>query len=334
MLKLIIDPSELQINNPISALIYGQPGVGKTSLSLSAPKPLLIDLDRGLHRVDKRFQCPSVQVTHYDDVVEALASPEIERFETIVFDTLGKMIDRMSDWVCQSNSRLRQADGTLSMKGWGVIKMKFQELLRSAFSANKNLIFVAHEKEDKDGDIRFVRPDVSGSSGKDIIKELDLMGYMEMKGNKRTISFNPTEKYYAKNSLGLETIIEIPPMKHGNTFFQDKILGEIYKKKQIDTNLTKKYEEMKNAHMETIDAITNIDDLNDAYRKLQAEEELWDSENHWKKLLKAKCDLLGATYNRISGDFESLKQKLEDESSSKIMAAFNMKKQQLAAATA
>lgn len=50
-MSLLTQPSELKHNQPISCLIYGQPGTGKTTLALSADKPVLIDLDRGLYNI-------------------------------------------------------------------------------------------------------------------------------------------------------------------------------------------------------------------------------------------------------------------------------------------
>jgi hypothetical protein len=79
-------------------MIYGAPAAGKTTLALSAPKPFLIDLDRGLHRVDKRYHCDSLQVNNLDEITEVLGSREIDRYETIVIDTLGKLVDQISDW--------------------------------------------------------------------------------------------------------------------------------------------------------------------------------------------------------------------------------------------
>lgn len=229
-MSLLTQPSELKHNQPISCLIYGQPGTGKTTLALSADKPVLIDLDRGLYRVEKRFQCPSLQVENYQQILDLLKSGELAPFNTIVIDTLGKLVDRMGDYVARQNPKFKQGDGTLSMKAWGAIKVQFTALVKQIFNSNKSVIFVAHEKEDKDDDIRFVRPDVSGSSGKDIVKELDLMGYMEMKGNKRTVSFTPNEKYYAKNALNLPPVIEVPNTASGNTFFQDKIVAAVAEK--------------------------------------------------------------------------------------------------------
>ena len=44
---LIKKPNELTVKNALSALIYGQPGMGKTTLALSSPQPLLLDFDGG-----------------------------------------------------------------------------------------------------------------------------------------------------------------------------------------------------------------------------------------------------------------------------------------------
>ena len=55
-MTLIRKPAELEIPQKIKALVYGQAGMGKTTLSLSAPKPLLLDFDNGTHRVNYGHQ--------------------------------------------------------------------------------------------------------------------------------------------------------------------------------------------------------------------------------------------------------------------------------------
>ncbi len=304
-MSLLIQPSELTNTQPISCMIYGQPGTGKTTLALSASKPVLIDLDRGLHRVEKRFQCPSLQVENYQQILDLLKSGELSPFDTIVIDTLGKLVDRMGDYVAIANPKFKQGDGTLSMKAWGAIKVQFSNLIKTIFNMNKSVIFVAHEKEDKDGDVRFVRPDVSGSSGKDIVKELDLMGYVEMKGNKRTVSFTPSEKFYAKNSLGLPSVIEIPDTASGNTFFQDKIVAAVAHKRQQEAELLNEYESLKNVIDAKCSCIMDINSLNEVYTEMQNLQVIWDSQIYAKHLLKAKTDELKAMFNRSTKKFEA-----------------------------
>ena len=303
-MSLLTQPSELKHNQPISSLIYGQPGTGKTTLALSADKPVLIDLDRGLYRVEKRFQSPSLQVENYQQILDLINSDELRPFNTIVIDTLGKLVDRMGDFVVRQNPKFKQGDGTLSMKAWGAIKIQFSALVKQIFNSNKSVIFVAHEKEDKDGDIRFVRPDVSGSSGKDIVKELDLMGYMEMKGNKRTVSFTPNEKYYAKNALNLPPVIEVPDTASGNTFFQDKIVAAVAEKRRQEAELLADYESLKNVIETKVGEIKDITVLNEVYGEIRGLQVIWDSQIFANKMLKEKAAALKARYNKETGKFE------------------------------
>ena len=303
-MTLLTQPNELTTTQPISCMIYGQPGTGKTTLALSSDKPVLIDLDKGLHRVETRFRCPSLQVDNYKQILELLQSDEIKPFNTIVIDTLGKLIDRMGDYVALNNPKYKQADGTLAMKGWGAVKIQFQNLVKQIFNMNKSVIFVAHEKEDKDGDTRFVRPDVAGSSGKDIIKELDLMGYVEMRGNKRTVSFTPSEKFYAKNSLGLEPVIEIPDTINGNTFFVEKIVNAVEEKRKADAETLELYNSLKEMIDSKISAITDIQSLNDTYAELKEMQVIWDSKIYWKHQLADASKKVNANFNKSTGLFE------------------------------
>ena len=64
-MSLIKKPNELEINPFIKALIYGQAGTGKTTLALSAPKPLLFDFDGGIHRVNSAHRVDAVQIKKY-----------------------------------------------------------------------------------------------------------------------------------------------------------------------------------------------------------------------------------------------------------------------------
>lgn len=60
---LIKKPNELTVKNALSALIYGQPGMGKTTLALSSPQPLLLDFDGGVHRVNAAHRVDTVQIS-------------------------------------------------------------------------------------------------------------------------------------------------------------------------------------------------------------------------------------------------------------------------------
>jgi len=306
-MTLIKKPNELtQSKIKLKGLIYGQPGIGKTSLALSAPKPLLIDFDNGLRRVAKQYQTDSVQIESYQNLLDILNKENISNYETIVIDTLGKMIDRIGDWLAISNPKIKQSDGQLSMKGWGNIKGEFQKLLKILEGKNKSVIFIAHEKEEKTGDEIMKRPDVAGSSGKDIVKELDFMGYMSMKGGKRTIDLAPNEAYYAKNSLGLNSFLEYAPLSGINDFLSKNIFDAYEEKLKQDEGLRKVYDDLIKNIENSIAAIKDLEGLNNYYLGFyNKHEKLWSSYLVEASLLKSKVEELNCEFDKKAGEFKS-----------------------------
>ncbi|MDR0377012.1 MAG: ATP-binding protein [Spirochaetaceae bacterium] len=300
---LLTKPNELTMKETYAGLIYGQPGTGKTTLALSGVNPVCIDVDRGMYRVEKRYQVPSLQVESYQQVLDLLNSRELDEFETIVIDTLGKLIDRMGEYVAKNNPKYRLSNGQLSQQGWGQIKIEFRALVKLINGKNKSVIFVAHETEEREDDVTKKRPDVSGSARKDIVKELDFMGYMEMSGSKRTISFAPSGACYAKNSMGLDSVIEIPGIQTGNTFIKDVIVAAIRNRREQDREQSGLYDETVTQIDGLIDAAKDITALNEAYEKLAALNHIWDSKLYaWSKIREA-AKALNGTWDKAAKRF-------------------------------
>lgn len=74
----------------IRMLIAGYPGIGKSTLALSAPNPLHIDVDFGIDRIEPRYRKPYIQPATYDEILEDLTPENVKDFDTLVFDTGGK----------------------------------------------------------------------------------------------------------------------------------------------------------------------------------------------------------------------------------------------------
>jgi len=307
--SLFKKPCELEIAPTIKCLIYGQPGSGKSSLALSAPRPVLLDFDGGIHRVNGAFQCPTLQVHSWDEVTSALQE-DLSMFDTIVIDTVGKMLDYMSEYIVRTDPTKAMRDGSLSLKGYGVRKQMFVNFVAKVSTMGKHLMFVAHEREEKDGDNKVIRPEIGGSSASDLMKELDLVGYMQKIGSTSTVFWSPTEKFYAKNTCNLAATLPVPCIidAQGNVTGQNNLMTRVfdsyknYLKGQQEK--TAEYDALMDIITDTIDAVSDVDSANQAKEKLGGLEVIWDSKTKAGILLNNKCVSLGLKYNKISGLYE------------------------------
>lgn len=155
----IYQPSQETFNNQrFSAILYGAPGVGKTTLAVSAPNPILIDLDKGIQRIRAQHRPPFSRVSTYEELLEDLKSDELKAFDTIVIDTGGSLITLLQDYVMRKDPVNKTKSGTISQKGYGAVKLEFQALTnRFKTVYDKNIIYVFHsvEEKNKDGSFRY-----------------------------------------------------------------------------------------------------------------------------------------------------------------------------------
>lgn len=301
-------PFELKVQTTIKALVYGQPGLGKTTLALSAPAPLLFDFDNGVHRVNPMHQCDTVQMESWDDVLEALTE-DLSGYKTIVIDTAGKMLDFMGAYLIKKNPKLGKANGALTLQGYGERKAEFNAFLKRVSLLGKHLVFVAHDKEEKEGDTKIVRPEIGGSSSGDLVKELDLVGYMEAIGKKRTISFDPCEKYYGKNTCHLPTLIDVPDANNAPNALLSKIFTDYHAALESRKQVAIEYNELMDVIAEKVDAIVDAETANEAMVwAVNFDAHIWDSKLQTSLRINEKTKALGLTFNKTSKTYEPAKQ--------------------------
>lgn len=305
---LIKKPSEIAPKSTISVLVYGEPGIGKTTIACSAPNPVLFDYDGGVQRINGAHQVPTLQPTSWEDTNAAIE--EIERempeVQTIVIDTAGKMLTFMEDYIKVKNPKMKQFDGSLSIKGFGVRKQMFVDFINRLSMMGKNVIFVAHEKEEKRGDEWVKRPEIGGSSAADLIKELDLVGYMRAIGKQRTIAFNPTENYYAKNTCSLPEIEALPVTvdENGeavgtNNYFS--LVVDKYNAFQLaKQKKTADYAELMDVIGGMITECKDADTLNEVLGKLGNIEHIYNSKLIAGRMLNKKASELGFKFDKLT----------------------------------
>ena len=308
---IIKRPSELSVKDTLSVLIYGQPGIGKTTFGVSAPTAVLFDYDGGVQRINGAHQVPTLQPTSWEDTSLALQEiqNEMPEIKTIVIDTVGKMLDYMSAYIIKNDPKMAMRDGSLSLKGYGVRKTMFVNFIKQLAIMGKNVVFIAHEREAVQGEVTVKRPEIGGSSANDLIKELDLVGYMYAIGKERVITFDPNECYYAKNTCNLPAAIKLPVVvDESGKGASNKALANIvaqYKTAQEKRQeTTAEYEALLGVIKETVNLADDAQSLNEAMDKVFGFEQIYDSLLRAQRLVNNKAKELGLTYNKISKRYE------------------------------
>lgn len=205
---------------PIVAIIYGEPGLGKTTLALTARRPLHIDTDRGLRRAGLRS--PSIQVSSWADVLAVVSAKaaELADYDTIIIDTIGTAVDWCWAEIAKMYPQYVQPDGSPTIKGYAPLKASMARFVAGLRQLNKDILFIAHEQQSSKE--KQVQPKAVGST-QDLIKEVaDLVGYYHMTKEGRTLSFTPTEEHWGKDSARIGTV-QIPELHPNSTLFADLI---------------------------------------------------------------------------------------------------------------
>jgi hypothetical protein len=216
-LRIIRSTDAIDVAHPVF-LIFGQPGICKTSLAYSAKNPLLLDFDEGAHRAANRKD--TLQIKAWADVEELMnAKGELDGYDTIIPDTVGRCLDLMMLDIMEQNPKYAR-DGNLTQQGWGVLKTRFRTWMSRLRAMGKDVLLVAHQKEEKDGDVTVIRPDIVGGSYGEVVKTADFCGFLYMRGRDRVLDFSPTDRWIGKNPAGWKPFT-VPAIPKATTFIAE-----------------------------------------------------------------------------------------------------------------
>lgn len=262
MLK-ITPPSEAITTTNLIITLFGQPGIGKSTLAFSAPKPLLLDFDGGAQRAAGRKDI--VRVHSWSDVADIAAS-DMATYDTIVLDTAGRALEFLAADLVKNDAKLARKSGDLSMQGYGAVKTAFAQWLGRIRTFGKHVILIAHEKEEKDGDNTIVRVDAMGATRVEVIRLSDLVGFVSAANGRRTLDFNPTDKHTGKNCAGFD-VMEIPHVAQSPAYLSE-IMTEALKRMNAMTDDQRQKESALTAWLAAISTLETADEVNEAIGKI------------------------------------------------------------------
>lgn len=303
---MIVKPKNLDFSNKhLSMIIAGLAGLGKTTLALSAPSPLLIDLDNGISRVEAKFRKDVDMVKSYDELVRDLKG-DLSAYETIIIDTGGALFDMLKPVVIAEDRKNGKSDGSLSLNGYGACKRKFMEFAKFLKTLDKNIIWVFHAQEVAlSDDTTGLRIYVEGGIKTDIWRDIDLGGFVEMRNNKRTIGFSVCDRYYCKGTHHVHGIYEIPDLENPNqpNDFITKLFQKVREDLCDEQSVANEYNDVMDEYKPKIESAKTLKDVNEAYEALTKAPKVSTSANELWFALKAKAKELGFLFDKEKGAF-------------------------------
>ncbi len=307
---MIKKPEEMTFSDKkFSMLLYGAPGVGKTTLALSAPDPIIIDFDRGMSRVKAQHRKTAIFCDTYEEVLNDIKSPEVSDCQTLIIDTGGSFVTFLQDWAMRTNPTVnRQKNGAISLKGFGAVKSEFSRFTSMVKDVmNKNIIYVFHsqEQQDKDGNAQ-QRLMCEGAAKNIVWTPCDFGGYVQMIGDQRVICFSPEQEFFAKGCHGINGKYTIPNLgdADSNDFLTrifDKAKANIEAENEAFAPIREQYDKTMIQVQDIIENIVDAETANAAVSSIPALEHVLTSEKEARAMLKAKTDELGLKYTKSGG---------------------------------
>lgn len=302
-MSLIRKSTDLTLPTAIKMMIYAQAGTGKTTLSLSAPKPLLLDFDGGVNRINIAHLegIDIVQVTEWGEIKQLLSEPrDLAPYLSIVVDTVGKLLDFIITFKCG----LRQP----RVQDWSGINAEFLWFSKQLAALNKHIIFIAHRDTRKEGDRTVFIPLLREKTYNTIITDLDLLGYLEMvseKGvQKRILTFDPTDRSEGKNTCSMPAALTIPTIvdKQGrptsaNDFIQREIISRYNAMLAQKHELQNAYKEIVSDLRAKIDSIANAEQANEFAKYIGTVKHVGSSKDEGRRMFSVKVKGLGLTFD-------------------------------------
>lgn len=308
---MIVKPENMTFESKkFSMIIYGSPGVGKTTLALSAPSPVLIDFEHGISRVKAYHRKDTIVCSSYEEVKRDIQSPEMAAYETIIVDTGGSFVSYLKDWAFNVKGAKFKNGEFDNRKGFMLVRSEFNDFTEYAKNVlNKNVIYIFHctEQADKDGNPT-QRLMCEGSVKNNVWNPCDFGGYVQMIGNQRVICFTPEQEYFAKGCHGVEGQIPVPTLGPNDTndFITrlfEKAKANIAAENDVFAPMKEQYDRVMATVNAALQNMSTLEQINAAVADFQSFDHALTSKKESSALLNKKARELGFVYDKASGGY-------------------------------
>lgn len=279
----------------LNVCIYAAPGLGKTSISFTADKPLLLDFDRGAHRSANRKD--TVQVERWDDVA-SITADDLADFNTVVVDTAGRALDTLTPDIIRRNPKMGRG-GSLTLQGFGQLKSEFVAWLKHLNTLGKDVVLIAHMDEQRNGDEIIERLDVQGGSKGEIYKAADAMGRLSIRDGRRMLNFSPTDAAFGKNPGQLEPL-EVPHPERDPVFLAT-VIQQIKDRLNAMTEAQREAQAVLEKWRETLADVEDAQGINALIESAKA------NSKAVQVLLNDRATALGLTFDKKAGEYAAQK---------------------------
>ncbi len=188
-------------------LIYGQPGIGKSTIASKFNNALFLATEAGLNNLEV-YQYP---IRTWEDFLAAckeIAAGKHE-FKTIVIDTIDNLHKACREYVAKKNGFAHESDMPFS-KGWDLVKSEFLRALTKLSLLPYGLVMISHaeysEIKTRTATINKAVPTLQKNARNIILGMCDIILYCENvlteDGEKRIIRSSPAENWEGKDRTG------------------------------------------------------------------------------------------------------------------------------------
>lgn len=218
--------SSLQEPRYLRALLYGDPGMGKTDLAvkmahvMTPPEQRIIMISSDSAWVTAlKYPDIAARIKKYDfdgfSQLKSLALAKIEELPEytslgcVIWDTVSRSVDRMLRRLVDAKKYPKQQLDVMleAYPHYRLAERSLSETVELLNKAQMNVIYTAHVREptekDKEKGKSYIRPSMPEASFKVVAEEVAMIGhlYKEAKGNKRQIQVEGTKTVTAKSQI-------------------------------------------------------------------------------------------------------------------------------------